>query len=82
MRMIGFLILFLLIGLAVGYGVFGKVNNEYVNPVTFFTKPSNLIDKISTGIMGFEKRGKNILISGAIGGAVGLLFGALKGKKK
>jgi hypothetical protein len=82
MRIIGFLILFLVIGFAVGYLIYGIVNNEYVHPLSFFAAREDLPEKIQAIFFNLEGKRQNILVSTAIGGVVGLFLGAITKKKK
>lgn len=82
MRVIGFLLLFVIIGLIVGYVIFGRVNDEYIDPVQIFAKHEGVAGWGMNKLYGLEEKRKNILISGAVGGIVGLFLGVLTKKRK
>ena len=77
-----FLILFAIVGLIVGYVIFGKVQDKYISPESFFKKQEGVEGFLSAKIFKLEERRRNILISGAVGAIVGLFFGAIKKKKQ
>ncbi|OFX24605.1 MAG: hypothetical protein A2041_01080 [Bacteroidetes bacterium GWA2_31_9b] len=72
------ILLFGILGLVAGYFLFGKIGGEYVNIKTIFSTSSNAIESLGRKIAGIEKIKQNILISGGVGGLVGLIIGLRK----
>ena len=65
---------FAVIGLIVGYGLFGKVAGEYVSLKTVFSFGGNALQSAFRSISGIEEIRNKILICGAIGALLGLVF--------
>ena len=83
MKIIGLLIIFAIIGLTVGYFIFGQINGEFVSPVDIFKSPDNFFSRTINNLAGIDEIRQNILISGAIGAIIGIIIGAaLKRNKK
>jgi hypothetical protein len=84
-NMIGRIILFIivigLVGLVVGYFIFGRVGGEYIKVKQVFQPSKNLIEDIAESITGLKKARRNIWISGAVGAALGLIVGAMKRRR-
>lgn len=74
------ILVFAVIGLAIGYAVYGKVAGEYVSLKTVFSFGGNALQNAFRSISGIEDMRNKILICGAIGALVGLLFPAKFGK--
>jgi len=72
------ILLFGILGLVAGYFLFGKIGGEYVNIKTIFSTSSNAIESLGWKIAGIENIKQNILISGGVGGLVGLIIGLRK----
>ncbi|MBI3501185.1 MAG: hypothetical protein HY063_05265 [Bacteroidetes bacterium] len=82
--LVGYGILFAIIGFGVGYFIFGKIPfvGTYVPLDTLFGTVSNdnaLVDIISNGIM--EPIKQNIYISTGVGGVVGIVIAVIKNNK-
>jgi len=86
MRAVAFAVLFAVLGLALGYGIYGRVGDEYVAPSVLFEGrkqgAEGILQAFSEALQGLEERRQKILIAGAVGGVVGLFFGALTGEQK
>ncbi|MBN2551835.1 MAG: hypothetical protein JXB06_03650 [Spirochaetales bacterium] len=65
------------IGLAAGYLIFGRVGGEYLSLREVFQPAENILEDISETITGVQNARRNIWISGAVGGALGVIVGAL-----
>jgi hypothetical protein len=86
MKALILLVIFALAGLVLGYGIFAKAGNEYIAPARIFsgstaTGVSGFIDSVGDRMLDIEGRRQKILITGAAGGAVGLLLGAITSKR-
>jgi hypothetical protein len=64
---------FALLGLIVGYVIFGKLGGEYVSLKTLFAFGGNAIFRAFQSISGLEDMRNKILLCGAAGGVVGIL---------
>ena len=82
MRIVTFLVLFTAMGLIAGYLVYGRINDEYINPAQIFVKREGVVGWGIKKLYGLEEKRKQILIAGAIGGVAGLFLGAVTGKTK
>ncbi len=71
---------FAVIGLIVGYIFFGKYAGDYMNLKTLFSFGGNRIQNAFRAIAGIDEMRNRILLCGAIGAMVGLLF-PIKTKK-
>jgi hypothetical protein len=76
-RVILFVVVLGLIGLAVGYLIFGRVGGQYVSLQEVFQPAENILEDIGETITGIQNARRNIWISGAIGGALGVIVGAV-----
>lgn len=80
MRLLILVLSFILIGLIVGYGIYGEIAGNYVNIKTLITGPDNLVEKGLYSIAGLTKAKQRILMCGAVGGVIGLLVALIKKK--
>ena len=71
---------FAMLGLIAGYLFFGKYAGEYMNLKTLFSFGENRIQSAFRAIAGIDEVRNRILLCGAIGAMVGLLF-PIKTKK-
>ena len=71
-----------LVGLGVGYLIFGRVAGQYVSIGELLQAPRNILEDLAESITGMQHARRNILISGAVGAAVGLVVGALVGRRR
>ena len=70
-----------LAGMAVGYGIFGKIGGEYVDLEVIFSTNKNFLQKAVRSIGGIDEMRSKILWCGAGGAALGLIFGLFPGKR-
>lgn len=63
-----------LVGLAVGYALFGKWGGEYVSLETLFSFGGNRLQGAFRSISGIEDVRNKVLLCGATGAVVGLLL--------
>jgi len=63
-----------LAGMAVGYGIFGKIGGEYVDLDVIFSMNKNFLQKAVRSIAGIDEMRSKILFCGAGGAVLGLLF--------
>lgn len=87
MRYVIFAIVFALIGLAVGYLIFARVQGHYVPIKNIFFPAGDFMGKVgqlfTTPLFAdVETIRKNILILAAAGGAVGLVVAAISGRRR
>lgn len=78
MKPIGITILVLFmaaIGLVVGYVIFGRLAGDYVSIDVIFRTPDDIFDRVTYSLADIESIRQNILISGAVGGVLGLIIG-------
>lgn len=73
-------LVFAAIGLVIGYAVFGKVAGDYVSLKRVFSFGGNAVQNAFRSISGIEDIRNKILICGAVGALVGLLFPSRFGK--
>ncbi|MBN1769552.1 MAG: hypothetical protein JXR50_10115 [Prolixibacteraceae bacterium] len=69
-----FILIFLVIGLVLGYLIFGRISGEYVNISAIFSQSENVLESIGRNIAGLEQMRQNILISGGVGAVLGLIL--------
>jgi MFS family permease len=77
-RIIGWALALGIIGLAVGYLLFGRIGGEYVAIDTLLRSPENVFAQIGRKITGLSEARQNILISGGAGAVIGAVFGAIR----
>lgn len=75
------IILFGLLGLVVGYLFFGKVAGEYMSINTIFNTSGGQLGDFGRKVSGITSIRQNILISGGVGGIIGLFFFYARKKK-
>ncbi len=74
-------IVLLIIGLIVGYIIFGKVAGQYISILNLLGLKTDFGHKVLNAVIGIETIRINILLCGAGGFAAGFLLGTL-GKKR
>ena len=75
-----FIIVFIIIGLVLGYLIFGRIAGEYVSLKVVFGQSENVLESIGRNISGLKEMKQNILISGGAGGVVGLILSLIRRK--
>jgi hypothetical protein len=68
-------------GLAVGYGIFGKIGGEYVDLEVIFSTNKNFLQKAVRSVIGIDEMKSKILWCGAGGAILGFLFEIFPRKK-
>jgi hypothetical protein len=68
-----------LAGLVVGYLVFARTEGGYVRLEALFRPARHGLDRLVRKVTGIETMRRNILISGAVGAALGLVLGVATG---
>lgn len=79
-RTIIFILVFIVIGLVLGYFIFGRMAGEYVSIGTIFGESDNALESFGRNISGLTEMKQNILITGGAGGVLGLIL-SLIGRK-
>jgi hypothetical protein len=79
-RILSYVIFFAIIGLVVGYLLFGKIAGEYVNIKTIFGSASNPFESFGRNISGLTSMKQNIFISGGIGAVLGFVIVLIRRK--
>lgn len=67
---------FAVVGLAIGYAIFGKYAGDYVRPDTLFSFGGNAFQGAFRAASGIEDMRNKILLCGLAGAVVGWLFSA------
>jgi hypothetical protein len=68
------IIAFAVLGLIVGYAIFGKWAGDYVSLNTLFSFGGNAFHRAFQSVTGIEDMRNKILLCGAAGAAVGLIL--------
>jgi len=79
-KIIIFGIIFLLLGLLIGYFIFAKVGNSYVSVKNLLGLSKGPGRAVLNKVLGIKKIRTNILFSGLAGLAIGIGIGAIKKK--
>lgn len=79
-RTVLLILVFLIIGLVLGYLIFGRMSGEYVSFNVIFSQSENVLESIGRNIAGLEQMRQNILISGGVGAVVGLIISLIRRK--
>jgi hypothetical protein len=66
-------------GLLVGYLVFARTEGGYISLEALLRPARHGLDRLVKKVTGIETMRRNILISGAVGAALGLVLGAATG---
>lgn len=77
-KTIVYIIVFGILGLIIGYLIFGRISNEYVSLKLIFGSSNNAFESFGKQITGLAKMKQNILISGALGAILGLVIKIFK----
>jgi hypothetical protein len=68
------IVAFAVLGLIVGYAVFGKLAGEYVNLSTVFTFGGNAFHRAFQSVTGIDDMRNKILLCGAAGAVIGAIL--------
>ena len=74
-------IIFGIVGLVVGYLIFGRAFGELVPIADIFRPAGNLFEQLGEAVRGIEEMRQNILISGGVGLACGVVLGIFLNKR-
>ena len=66
-------VVFGIVGLVVGYLIFGRVAGEYIPIQTIFRLPENMIGSMAQNITGVSDARQSIFIAGAVGLGLGVV---------
>lgn len=77
-----YILVFAIIGLIIGYLIFGRIEGEYLALNTIFSDADNVIESLGRKVAGLETIKQNIMISGGAGVLVGIILSIFtRGKK-
>jgi len=70
-------VVFGVVGLVVGYLIFGRINltNELIPLRDLFSSGDGILGEIGRQVAGFADKRQNIYVSGGVGAAVGVALG-------
>ena len=71
-------LVFAVVGLVVGYLIFGRVGGGFVPVMDLIQVPENLFQRLGEAARGIQDIRRNILLAGGVGLAVGVLYSALR----
>ncbi|MDF1571076.1 MAG: hypothetical protein P1P82_05605 [Bacteroidales bacterium] len=77
-RIIIYTVVLAVIGLILGYLIFGRISGEYIEIRAIFTSSDNVLESIGRSITGLKEIKQNILISGGVGAIVGLVIALVR----
>ncbi len=69
-----------IIGLVIGYLLFGKIGGEYIDVSTIFSNSGGDFGSFGRKLTGISKIRNNILISGGVGAVIGVVLIFVKKK--
>jgi hypothetical protein len=75
---IGAAVLFGVLGLIVGYLIFGRMGGSFVPVTDLIRLPEGILQQFGQTVRGIPEIRRNILISGAAGLGVGVLYSAVR----
>lgn len=68
------------IGLIVGYFLFGKVGNSYIGLKALIIPSESLLSQLGNKLRGVETIRQNILLSGGAGAVIGAVLGGVRSR--
>lgn len=77
-KIIGSALIVGVIGLGIGYLIFGRIGGEFIPVEALLNPPENILAELGQKITGVAEARQNILISGGVGAAVGAILGAVR----
>lgn len=88
MKVIITIIFFAIIGITIGYLIFGRVNGEYISPKLLIEQPTssnnslfqNIVGSVAHKVAGVEEKRQKIIISCVVGAVIGLFIGMMSKK--
>jgi hypothetical protein len=69
-----------IIGLVVGYFLFGKVGNSYIGLKALIIPNESLLSQLGNKLRGVETIRQNILLSGSVGAVIGAVLGVVRSR--
>ncbi len=83
MKKASIVVLFLVLGLVIGYLLFGRFNGEFI-PLEYFFQQQNALERfLSNAVLDFSNKKYSILASGVIGAVAGAVLAfSVFGKNK
>jgi hypothetical protein len=81
-RTIVLIIVLAAVGLVVGYLIFARTEGGYISLKALLRPTRHLLDELVKKVTGIETMRRNILISGAVGAAAGLVLGVATGRRR
>ena len=79
-KLVLYVLFFGVLGLITGYLIFGKFGGDYVHLKTIFSSSKSAIESFGRNISGIAKMKQNILVSGGIGGILGIIIATVRKK--
>lgn len=79
-KFIIYFLLFGILGLIIGYLLFGKIGNEYINVKHIFSTSKSALGSFGRSISGIAQMKQNIMISGGIGAVIGFIIAFVRKK--
>jgi hypothetical protein len=71
-----------IVGLALGYGIFGKIGSEYVDLDVIFSANKNFFQKAVRSMIGIDEMRSKILWCGVGGAVLGIILGLMPGRRR
>ncbi len=75
-------IVFGIVGLVLGYLIFGRVAGEYIPIQTVFRMPENFVGSFAQNVTGVTDARRSILIAGAVGLGLGVVASSAGGRRR
>jgi len=75
---LGSALVFGVLGLVAGYLIFGRVGGSFVPVTDLVQMPSSTFEEFGQAVRGIGEIRRNILISGAVGLGIGVLYGGVR----
>jgi hypothetical protein len=75
------IIVFGVLGLVIGYLFFGKISGEYIDINAIFSNSGGSLGSFGRKVSGIQSIRQNILISGGVGGIIGVVVFYMRKKK-
>ncbi|MFP4010837.1 MAG: hypothetical protein ACLFUM_03990 [Spirochaetaceae bacterium] len=76
--LVGSAVLFGLLGLVVGYLIFGRTGGGFIPITDLVQVPDNIFQELGQAVRGIQEIRRNILIAGGIGVGVGIIYSAAR----
>ncbi len=73
MKLVSSAVTFGLLGLVVGYLIYGKIAGDYVSLSTLFATSNNVLESAVQSLAGIDAMRSKILMCGAVGAVIGVV---------